>query len=189
MVRLQSIKRKFPFSILFPPGPQGVPTPSGSTINPALSVEHDDHGQNLLRATTDRRAQQQAGQARTHWHCCPSAKLGIHAHTSSRTLQHFSSELAPGCFVSSTSDTTGPPGHSLLPTAPHTLPQRLPFPTKWRQAGNQCFKSLLLWILKSSYLTNKATFNTHQQGHSRLSWLSALKDEAPHDLWPYQHRS
>lgn len=63
MVRFQSIKRKFPFPSLFPPCPQGVTALSRSTINPAPSREHDDHGQNLLHTTTDRRAQQQAGQA------------------------------------------------------------------------------------------------------------------------------
>lgn len=131
MVRFQSIKRKFPFSSLFPPCPQGVAALSGSTINSAPSMEHDDHaGHN-----TSGRAQQQAGRASRNTQDTQALlllfQLGIHAHTSPRTFQHSQFKAVPRLLCQQCQGHHE--CHQAIPSCsqhPTALPQRLPFPTK-----------------------------------------------------------
>lgn len=129
MVRFQSIKRKFPLLSLFPPCSQGVTALSVSTINPAPSVEHDDHGENLPHTTSDRRAQQQTGQAsqdtRALLLLCQAGDSCPHI-TSHTSVQSWPQAALPA--VPRTHQC-----HQIIPSCsqhPTRLPQRLPFPNK-----------------------------------------------------------
>lgn len=117
----------------------------------------------------------QARNSCPHNHLVPFSTFQFKAHLQAALLAVLEIQRVPLDHL---------PAHNTLPQ----FSRGCLFPTRWRQAWNQCLKTLLFWILKS-YRTTNATCNVHLEFHSRLPLLSTVKDKAPYLLLPYQHGS